>query len=69
VPELKSVVSRDGEQQKEYDLAAILRHHITPDLMYTGPKAPICDVKSFGCGAYHSMVGRLGHPPSLTLAT
>mmetsp|Transcript_13263 Transcript_13263/g.18178 ORF Transcript_13263/g.18178 Transcript_13263/m.18178 type:complete len:552 (+) Transcript_13263:2-1657(+) len=60
VPEMKKTVTIDGEQQKDYDLPSILKHHITPDFMYTAPNTPIGDVKSFGCGAYHSMVITVG---------
>ncbi|KAJ1401107.1 regulator of chromosome condensation like protein putative [Ochromonadaceae sp. CCMP2298] len=65
-PPMKIKVSDD----MEYDLASILRHHITPGRMYIGNLTggenrdalltPVQDVKSFGCGAYHSMVAVVG---------
>lgn len=59
-PELKKIVVIDGEPQKDYDLAAILRHHLTPGLMSEREDLPIRNAKNIGCGAYHSFVITLG---------
>eukprot|EP01039_Chlorochromonas_danica_P000336 gene336-360_t len=62
-PALK-VRKPDGEE--DYDLPSILKHHITPSQMIldksvVGLKTSfVCDVKAFGCGAYHSLIALVG---------
>lgn len=62
-PALK-VRKPDGEE--DYDLPSILKHHITPgqmilDKSVVGLKTSfVCDVKAFGCGAYHSLIALVG---------
>jgi regulator of chromosome condensation len=59
------VAMPDGEQ--DYDLPSILRDHLTPAHMHfdttgAGSSNPsiVGEVKSFGCGAYHSLVAIVG---------
>ena len=51
-------MKRGSGEDAAYDLDTIYRHHITPSHMYTktGNGQKISDVKSIGCGAYHSLV-------------
>eukprot|EP01038_Epipyxis_sp_PR26KG_P006020 gene6020-8290_t len=58
-----------GSEEQDYDLANILKYHITPAKMtYTRTNSNgiitndniIEDVKSFGCGSYHSLVVVIG---------
>ena len=54
--DLKKAVLIDGVSEKEYDLPCILAQHLTPNRMISDDKRPVGDVKSIGCGAYHSLV-------------
>lgn len=59
----------DGEEDMVYDLPAILNQHLTPQLMCVSSSGgrdgsdrgtPIENVKTIGCGSYHSLVVTIG---------
>lgn len=51
-------MKKGSGEEAAYDLDAIYRHHITPSHMYKkhGNMEKVTDVKSIGCGAYHSLL-------------
>lgn len=67
VPPLKiSCVDENGEPDMTYDTKTILALHLTPQLMCHYPmessmaSVPIDQVKSIGCGSYHTFVITVG---------
>lgn len=61
VPPMKT---GSGEDMK-YDLPAVYKHHMTPGPMMikdavTGNLTPAVNVKSIGCGGYHSLIATVG---------